>query len=135
MEGGPAARSLEPEAGSVGNMRGDGMFELIERWDGYEIRRRMPGFEFTPVLLGKISSYLVFDTSGSSGAFAFMYRFSTLRREAEPDEAYLAQMAVETIKQAIQAPQRVADTDRTFELRDGRWTEVERPAWWVPYFS
>lgn len=111
------------------------MFEVIERWDGYEIRRRMPGFEFTPVLLGKISSYLIFDTSGSSGVFAFMYRFRTPRGEGEPDEALLARMAVEGIKQAVRAPQPVVGVDRTFELVDGRWTEVERPAWWVPYFS
>lgn len=111
------------------------MFELIDRWDGCEIRRRTPGFEFTPVLLGKISAYVVFDRSGSSSAFAFMYRFRSLRRESEPDEAILAEMAVDVIKQAIDASDRVVGIDRTFELRDGGWAEVEQPGWWVPYFE
>lgn len=111
------------------------MFELIERWRGYEILRRKPGFEFTPVLLGKISSDLVIDDSGSLGAFAFMYRFRTPRREPEADETQLAQMAVDVMKQAVDAPDRLVGADHTFELRDGRWTEVERPAWWVPYYS
>lgn len=111
------------------------MFELIERWRDYEILRRRPGFEFTPVLLGKISSYLVIDGSSASGVFAFMYRFRTPRREPEPDEAQLAQMAVDVIKGAVDGSEPVVGADRTFELRDGSWTEVERPAWWVPYFS
>jgi hypothetical protein len=114
---------------------GNAAFELIERWRELEIRRRRPGFEFTPMLLGKIGSYLVFDGSGSCAVFAFMYRFGTLRAEPEPDEEHLALMAVDTIKHALDEAERVVGADRTFELHGGRWNEVERPGWWIPYFS
>ena len=111
------------------------MFDLIERWRGFEILRRKPGFEFTPVLLGKVTSYVVFGESGSASVFAFMYRFRALQRDAEPDEVMLADMAVDLIKRAVNASEPMVGVDRTFELDDGRWREVERPAWWIPYFS
>lgn len=110
------------------------MLELVERWRGYQVLRRLPGFEFTPVLLGKIASYVVADDSGASSVFAFMYRFGSVRGEAEPDEGRLHRMAVEVIKRAAAASESLPQVDRTFELQDGAWSEVRRPAWWIPYF-
>ncbi|MEZ4571643.1 MAG: hypothetical protein R2849_15180 [Thermomicrobiales bacterium] len=40
---------------------------------GYTIYQRQPGFEFTPVMLAKVASYIALDTDDRWTVYAFMY--------------------------------------------------------------
>lgn len=111
------------------------MFATVSAHRGHEILRRQPGFEFTPVLLGKITSYLVLPPEEDPGVFAFMFRFPELERASPVDEAQLAEHAVEVMRAVIDAGERIAGRERTFELRRTAWTEVTRPRWWISAFD
>jgi len=65
------------------------------------IERRPPGFEFTPGLLGKISTYVVISPGGNLRVFAFMYSFLV---ESESDEDRLAAEALALIEDRPPGP-------------------------------
>ena len=104
------------------------MFPLVKEVDGHRIERRPPGFEFTPGLLGKISTYVVLAPNGGLWVFAFMYSFLVA---SEAAEERLAGEALDLIEGQIPAAVGSSEADRTFEYREGGWREVPSPGWWV----
>jgi hypothetical protein len=104
------------------------VFPLVKERGGYRIERRPPGFEFTPGLLGKISTYVVVQPENVLRVFAFMYSFLVA---SESEEDRLAAEALALIEDQISASTASAGQDRTFEYREGGWQEVAFPRWWV----
>ena len=104
------------------------MFPLVKESAGYRIERRPPGFEFTPGLLGKISTFVAVAPAGELRVFAFMYSFLVA---GESDEDRLAAEAVTLIDGQLGAASAGSGQDRTFEYLDGSWREVSSPRWWV----
>ena len=109
------------------------MFDLVQIHAGRRIERRRPGFEFTPVLLGKITSFLVRSGKDAPAVFAFMYRFPELDGEGgEVDESVLADLAVAVIRDVIDTDGLSENFEATYELHSGQWHAVPDPRWWVP---
>lgn len=94
---------------------------------GWRIERRPPGFEFTPGLLGKISTFVAMPPDGRPRVFAFMYSFLVA---TDSDEERLASEALALIESQLPLDLGVGD-DRTFEYRGDGWREVVAPRWWV----
>jgi len=105
--------------------------ELVATRDGYEIWRRKPGFEFTPVMLGKIASFIVLGPSGEAIVFAFMYSPLAAIGGNPPDEEALLDAARDLIEARITAGQ-LTTRDVTFEYRHGAFVGVVSPRWWIP---
>ncbi len=114
-------------------MAAEGLFELVANHRGYRIDRRRPGFEFTPMLLGKVSAYIAYRPGERPTIFAFMYRFPEVLPPPRPsfDEGKLAAAAVRTIQELIDQGFAIDGTERTFELRGGEWVEVAEARWWI----
>lgn len=101
-------------------------------YQGNTIYQRLPGFEFTPILLGKIASYIVQAPDGQCTVFAFMYPLLAAWAGDAIDEGRLLADAVRTIERAIAAPRLGIRRDFTYEYHADRYAEVEQPAWWIP---
>lgn len=104
------------------------LFPLLKTVAGHRIERRAPGFEFTPGLLGKISTYVVFSPRDDLQVFAFMYSFLVA---GAADEERLAAEALEIVERGITAPGGRGALERTFEYAPEGWREVSSPRWWV----
>ncbi|HET8522958.1 MAG TPA: hypothetical protein VFL82_06980 [Thermomicrobiales bacterium] len=100
--------------------------------DGFQIYLRQPGFEFTPVMLGKIASFVVRGRDGATAACAFMYSLLITLDGAAIDEGELLSVAVAMIKDQIDASRISDKRDLTFEYRDGAFHPVTSPRWWIP---
>lgn len=105
------------------------MFPAVAEYRGTRIERRPPGFEFTPSLLGKITTYLAVAPSGGFTVFAFMYSFLVTGGES-PREDELAQTALLLIQERLESGV-VPGDEHTFELTESGWAEVWRPRWWM----
>lgn len=101
---------------------------------GHDIYQRRPGFEYTPVMLGKIASYVV-TWAGGDAVCAFMYSLLDARGGAPPDEAALLADAVRAIEARIDAGALAPRADATYEYRDGRFVEVRAPRWWISVYG
>ena len=99
---------------------------------GWTMYQRMPGFEFTPITLGKIASYLVRHDDGQAAVVAFMYPLLDALDGEPADEDALMADAIETIRSRLDTRALPNRGDLTFERRDGAWIEVAAPRWWVP---
>lgn len=105
---------------------------LATTYRGYAIYQRDPGFEFTPMLLGKIASFLVTWPENQVLVCAFMYALlDTPAGEAGTEPVLLAR-AVETIQAWLDSHEPRHRAEITFELRGGRYEEVIAPRWWIP---
>ena len=103
----------------------------VETHAGWTIYQRMPGFEFTPITLGKIASYIL-RRGDEAAVVAVMYSLLA-EIDGEPvDEAALLADAVETIRRRLDVNHPPDRSDTTFERRGGAWVEVPPPRWWVP---
>jgi hypothetical protein len=68
--------------------------ELLDSRNSFAIYLRRPGFEFTPVTLRKIASFLCTGRDGSVRVFAFSYSMlDFVDAAALPDEELLSQAA------------------------------------------
>jgi len=103
---------------------------LVRTYRGHEIYLRQPGFEFTPVMLGKVASYLVAWAEGLT-AFAFMYPLLAQVDEPGFSEERLLERAVELIELWIEEDRLQNRSEVTFEYRGGAFVEVTDPRWWV----
>jgi hypothetical protein len=101
---------------------------------GYTIYQREPGFEFTPVMLGKIASFFVRHEDGGWIVFAFMYPMIPHIEDKPADEEARLQTAAGVIQECIDVREIDNHAERTFEFRYGRWEEVIAPRWWIPTF-
>jgi hypothetical protein len=99
--------------------------------DGFQIYLRQPGFEFTPVMLGKIASFIVRSADGTTAVCAFMYSLLLTLDGTEIDEGELLAMAVAMIKAQIDAGRISDKRDVTFEYHDSGFREVVSPRWWI----
>ena len=105
--------------------------EHVEDYRGHAIHRRKPGFEYTPILLGRIASFLVRGPGDRLAVFAFMVPL--LRDgagEATGDDALLA-AATGIIRATIDRGADTARSEATYEYRDGGYTPVADPRWWI----
>ncbi len=106
------------------------MFPLVKEYGGHRIERRPPGFEFTPVLLGKITTYVAARPDGALAIFAFMYSF-LVTGGPDTDEDDLARRALDVIQAAIDSGSASGGSEHTYVLELDEWREVSKPAWWV----
>ena len=98
---------------------------------GAAIHQRQPGFEYTPIMLAKVASYLVQAPDGSLTVFAFLYSLLEGVGGAVVDEAGLLAQAVAVIGQELDAGIGSGE-DHTYEYHGGRFVAVEQPRWWIP---
>ncbi len=108
--------------------------EYVATYNGHEIYQRKPGFEFTPMMLGKIASFLIRGADGSIAIAAFMYSLLTAIEGDTPAEDSLLTHAVETIQAGIDETDLSHHQELTFEYRDGAWVRVSSPQWWITVF-
>ena len=99
--------------------------------NGYEIWQRQPGFEFTPVMLGKIASFIVRAPDGRYLIFAFMYSMLANLDGADLREDRLLDAAMRVIEREVDQPSTTDQPDFTFEYHDAAWVEVRDPRWWI----
>jgi hypothetical protein len=112
------------------------IFESLTKHAEHQVLRRRPGFEFTPVLLGKISPLIVRPPTGGWAVFTFM--FPLLTRKGDPtdeDESHLTTAPDTITRLAIDEGRAINSAELTYEWRDGGWREVLHPAWWLPIRS
>jgi hypothetical protein len=100
----------------------------------YTIYQRQPGFEYTPVMLGKIASFIARHDDGGWTVFAFMYPLIPRLDGPPVDEAGLLQDAAGVIQECIDAGDLDNHAERTYEHRFGRYEEVISPRWWIPTY-
>lgn len=103
----------------------------VATYNGYEVHQRQPGFEFTPMTLGKIASFIVQEPDGSITVLAFMYSMLASLGDPLIREDRLTEQAIQTIEGAIDRGGFAAHQDVTFEYHDGTWDEVSNPRWWI----
>lgn len=105
------------------------MFPAVGEHGRWRLERRPPGFEFTPGLLGKITTYVAVAPDGELVVFAFMYSF---RQTGGPlaDESALAESALEVVRAALDADG-AAGSEHLYELAPNGWRPAVRPAWWI----
>ena len=99
--------------------------------NGWTIYLRQPGFEFTPVTLAKIASYIVQNDTGSWTVFAFMYSLLLELEGVSLEEEKLLETAVETIQNYLDEEKLRHRDEVTFEYRAGAYVEVIAPRWWI----
>lgn len=100
----------------------------------YEIYLRSPGFEFTPMGLQKIASFLIQDSSGGVTVAAFAYSVLALL-ETRISEDLLLSQAIELLEGVIEDGQVRDRQDSTYEYRNGAFVTVTKPPWWLPSFE
>ncbi len=105
---------------------------LVTTYRDYAIYQRDPGFEFTPMLLGKVASFLVTWPENQVLVCAFMYALLDTLAGETSDETVLLARAIETITAWLDDHEPHHRAELTFELRDGRYEEVAAPRWWIP---
>lgn len=102
---------------------------------GYDVYLRRPGFEFTPMGLQKIASFIVQHSAGRLRIFAFDYSvLASLPGAAVAEDALLTQ-AVDVIQRAVDAHKVQDRTDYTYEYREEAFVIVQGPRWWLPSFA
>lgn len=99
--------------------------------NGYEIWQRQPGFEFTPVMLGKIASFIVRAPDRQYTVIAFMYSMLVNLEGAELGEDRLLDEAIRVIESTIDQTSPPPQQDLAFEYHDAVWVEVHDPRWWI----
>ncbi len=99
---------------------------------GYTILQREPGFEFTPVMMAKVASHIVYRDDDGWTLFAFMYSLLDQIGGTEIDEDGLLESAVALIRSRIDAGDLNNGAELTFEWRSGEYVEASSPRWWIP---
>lgn len=103
----------------------------VKTYKGYEIHQRKPGFEFTPITLGKIASFIVRQEDGNVAVFAFMYSMLTTLEDETLQEDDLLASAVTAIEAYIDDDVVRNGQELTFEYRSSAWVIVSSPRWWI----
>ena len=120
--------------GAPDPLEGDTMLPThrqVATYRDHTIYQRQPGFEYTPIMLAKVASYLVLAPGDQITVFAFLYSLlAPLEGEAIEEERLLTE-AVAVIRRRIETGLS-SDRDLTYEYRDGRYLEVAQPRWWIP---
>ncbi len=106
---------------------------LLRDYGGYAIYLRNPGFEFTPVTLRKIASFVV--AGKTLAIFAFAYSMLDGLEGGGTEEEPLLSDALAVIEKHIDAGDIEHHRDYTYELQGGAFVEVRDPKWWVSSFA
>lgn len=109
--------------------------EQVADYRGYTLYLRQPGFEFTPMMLAKIASFIVRGPDSSIAVYAFMYSMLTMLDRDDIQEERLLDQAVRTIESSIDDGDFASRHESTFEYRNGVYTRVTNPPWWIPTFG
>jgi len=104
-------------------------------YGGYAIYQRNPGFEFTPVTLRKIASFVVAEKDRTLAVFAFAYSMLDGAEGGSMEEDSLLAEALAVIEKRIDAGQIEHHRDYAYELQVGAFTEVIDPKWWINSFA
>src|SRR2546422_9315555 len=97
---------------------------LLRDYGGHAIYLRNPGFEFTPVTLRKIASFVVAGTNKTLAVFAFAYSMLDGLEGGGIEEDPLLAEALAVIKKRIDAGEIEHNRDYIYELQDGAFVEV-----------
>ena len=108
--------------------------QRVATYGAYEIWQRQPGFEFTPMMLGKVASFIARVPDGRFSVFAFMYSMLAILEGVEIEEERLLDEAIRMIERVIDRDAAGQQIDFTFEYRDDTWVEVSEPLWWIRTF-
>jgi len=108
---------------------------LLRDYGGYAIYLRNPGFEFTPVTLRQIASFVVAANSRTLAVFAFAYSMLDGLERGSIEEEPLLAGALAVIKERIDAGEIAHHRDYTYELQGGAFIEVRDPKWWISSFA
>lgn len=106
--------------------------EHLEDYQGHALYRRKPGFEYTPILLGRIASFLVRGPDEHLAVFAFMVPFLDAPPDGAATDGALLDAAAAVIRATIDRGVLPDRLERTHEHRSGRYVAVANPRWWVP---
>ena len=106
--------------------------EEVGVYRGHTLYRRQPGFEYTPILLGRIASFLVRGPDERLAVFAFMVPLIGEPRDAAPGDDDLLDEAACVIRETIDRGALPDHHELTFEHRAGRYVAVTAPRWWIP---
>lgn len=104
---------------------------LVATHDGHAIHQRQPGFELTPMSLGKIASYVVVAPDTTYAVCAFFYSMLDALDGQPLDEPLLLDSAVRAIETSIDAHRIIPGHEHTFVYKGGGFVEVNDPKWWV----
>lgn len=106
--------------------------QQLADYHNHTIYQRQPGFEYTPVLLGRIASFLVCAPGDTLAVFAFMVPLLPDAAGPLPDDAALLAAATGVIRATIDQGTLPAQFEATYEYRNGNYKPVNDPRWWVP---
>jgi hypothetical protein len=99
---------------------------------GATIFQRQPGFEYTPMLLGRIASFLVHGEEDRWVAVAVMVPFLDGGTPVTREDAVLLTQALGRIEALLDLDTLWERPDWTFVYQDGDFVEVVDPSWWIP---
>jgi hypothetical protein len=108
---------------------------LVKTCEDCEIYLRKPGFEFTPVSLRKIASFIVRRHDGAIAVFAFSYSMLDFLDDDGGGEPALLDSAVRVIEDVIHERRLEGERDYTYESKSGSFSAVTNPAWWLTAFG
>lgn len=101
-------------------------------YQGATIFQRQPGFEYTPMLLGTLASFLVQREEGQWVAVAVMVPFLDGGTPVARGDAALLAQALRRIEALLDLGTLWERHDWTFVYRGGDFVEVVDPPWWIP---
>jgi hypothetical protein len=104
---------------------------LIETYNGAEIYLRNPGFEFTPMSLRKIASFICSTREDQWAVLAFSYSMLDFTNAGELPDAALLEEAAGVIQDLIDEGAIEDRQEYTFELRGAEFQPVKNPKWWI----
>jgi hypothetical protein len=105
--------------------------EHLADYRDHAIYRRKPGFEYTPVLLGRIASFLVRGPGGHLAIFAFMVPLLRAEQGDAPGDDALLAAAADAIRATIDRGPLPTQLEATYEYRAGCYVAVTAPRWWI----
>jgi hypothetical protein len=106
--------------------------EHLEDHRGQTLYRRKPGFEYTPIVLGRLASFLVRGSDDQLAVFAFMVPFLGDTPGGAATDSALLDAAADVIRATIDQGALPDHLELTFAYRAGRYVAVTNPRWWVP---
>jgi hypothetical protein len=104
---------------------------LIKTYKGAEIYLRNPGFEFTPMSMRKIASFICSTLEDQRAVLAFSYSMLDFTNVEELPDAALLEEATGVIQSLIDEGGIEDRQEYTYELRGAGFQPVRNPKWWV----
>ncbi len=105
--------------------------KFIKTYKGAEIYLRNPGFEFTPMSLRRIASFICSTLEGQLAVLAFSYSMLDFTNVAELPDAELLQEATGVIQDLIDGGAIEDRQEYTYEFRGAGFQQVRDPRWWI----